>query len=126
MKKLGYGILAATLAVSHASQALSQTATDILHPSPAKLAAEAFNTQYGRLLAAETGRVLQASADAECVRSKKLTPETFGSRARELLVKNSAAILQVHAKLADRNKLESALAARAGKNARTDLSLIHI
>jgi hypothetical protein len=120
MKKLGTVVAAAYFAAAHASQALSQTAADILHPSPPKLAAEAFNTQYGRLLAAETGRVLQTSADAECVRARKLTPETFGHRARELLVRNGAALLEVTAKLADRKKLESTLAAKAGKNARSD------
>jgi hypothetical protein len=120
MSKLGYALLAAAWAASHASQALSQTAADVLHPSPAKHAAEAFDTEYGRLLAAETGRILRASADADCARSKKLTPETFGTRARELLVRNAAALLQVNAKLADRKKLETALAARAGKNARAE------
>ena len=120
MSKLHFVVLAAAWAASHASQALSQTAAEVLHPSPAKYAAEAFNTDYGRLLAAETGRVLQASADPQCARSRKLTPEAFGQRARELLERNAAALLQVNAKLVDRKKLESALAARAGQNARAD------
>jgi len=120
MSQLHCALLAAAWTALQASQALSQTAAEILHPSPAKYAAEAFSTEYGRLLIAETGRVLRASADADCVRSRKLTPEGFAKSAHELLVRNGTSILQVNAKLADRKKLESALVAKAGKNARAD------
>lgn len=114
--------MAALVAIVHAGETRSQTYTDILHPSPGQRAEEAFNTDFGRLVVADLGRILHASADWECLHKKNLfAPEALVEGGRELMVRNGAAILGAYARVSDRKKLDEALAAKAGANARAEI-----
>jgi len=117
-----YVLLAAFVAIVHSGETRSQTYADVLHPSPAQRAAEAFNTDFGRLVVADIGRALRASADWDCLHKKNLfAPEALARGGGELMVRNGAAILGAYAKASDGKKLDERLAARAGANARAEI-----
>jgi hypothetical protein len=76
------------------------------------------------MLVAETGRILAASADAECLRARNLSPRDLAEGARNLLVRNGADLLGIYAKVTDRRKLEEALRAKLGPDAQAEAAAL--
>ena len=113
-------LIGAVLGIAHPGETRGQTFADVFSQPPEHRAAEAFRTRHGRMLVAETGRILAASADAECLRSRNLSPQALANGARSLLVRNGAHLLGIYAQLTDRKKLEEALRANPGPDARAE------
>jgi hypothetical protein len=90
--------------------------------SPAQLARDTFDSEYGRLLVADFGRTLRASADPQCLRERNIDPRSLEQRGRELLVRSGARSLEIHSKLIDPRKYEAAFTARAGKGGSADFA----
>jgi len=93
---------------------------EFVERAPSELAALAFDTEYGRLIVAEFGKILRASADQECLRSRAIDPAALEAPGHELLVRNGARMLEIYDTLMDGGKFEAAFAARAGKNAKAE------
>jgi hypothetical protein len=67
--------------------ALAQLLTLRPNEPPAPLVREAFATPYGRVLVAELGRALRASADPACLSSKGVAADQLEPRGEALLIK---------------------------------------
>jgi hypothetical protein len=89
--------------------------------TPAQLARDTFDSDYGRLLVAELGKILRESADAECLRSRAINAAVLEARAGDLLVRNATRFFQIGVDLIDPAKFEAAIAERAGSNVRAEL-----
>ena len=109
-------LLCAALALLAAS-ARAQVAGEFIGRPPAEVAREAFDTEYGRLLAARFGSVLRDSAQPRCLRATAIDPATMEARGRELLIRTATRMLEIHAGAVDEKKLHAAFAALAGKDA---------
>jgi len=105
-----------------APAASAQVPDDLLDRRPKVLAQEVFNSAYGRLLAAEFGKVLRESARPECLAEKGLRPEQLEARGRELLITSGSLMLELGLGMVDGRKLEDAFLARAGRTARGELA----
>lgn len=92
--------------------------------TPAQLARDAFDSDYGRLLAAELGRILRESAEPECLRARAIEPAMLEARGRELLVRNGTRLLETDIRLVDAAKFEAVMASLAGKNAPAELAAL--
>jgi len=112
-------LLAALLAVAAAAHA--QIPLELREHTPAEMARDAFAADYGRLLAAEFGRILKESADADCLQQKKLDAEQLAQRGRELLVRTGTRILDTYWRMYDTKRFEAALATHGGVNAKAEI-----
>jgi hypothetical protein len=113
-------LLAVLLALC-AGAARGQIPIELREHTPAELARLAFAADYGRLIAAEFGRILRESADADCLQSKRLDAAQLGQRGRELLVRYGTRIFDTYWKLYDTKRFEVALATRGGVNAKAEI-----
>jgi hypothetical protein len=104
-----------------ATAARGQIPVELREHTPEQLAREAFASDYGRLIAAEFGKILRESADADCLQAKKLDDAQLDERGRALLVRQSARIFDTYWKLYDTKRFEVALATRGGVNAKAEI-----
>jgi hypothetical protein len=100
-----------------AAPAWAQVAGEFIGRSPAEVAHQAFDTEYGRLLVARFGSVLRDSAQPRCLRATAIDPATLEVRGRELLIRTTTRMLEIHAGVVDEKKLYATFAAIAGKDA---------
>jgi hypothetical protein len=115
-------ILTAYLALLCTWPALGQIPPELLDRAPERMAQDAFNSEYGRLLVAEFGKILRESADPACLKSRNIPPSSLEELGRKLLVRNAERLLRSGLALVDYPKFESALEARAGRGAKTELA----
>ena len=115
-------VFSAVAAVSGAARA--ELPSGYADRTPAQLARDAFDSDYGRLLVAELGGILRESADAECLRSRAMDGAVLEARGRDLLVRNATRFFQVGVDLIDPVKFEAAVAEHAGKNAKGELAAL--
>jgi hypothetical protein len=87
---------------------------------PAQLVRDAFAADYGRKITAEFGRILRASADPECLRTRRIDPGTLDARAGEILVRAGTRLYEIPIELVDPAKFEAAFAANAGPGAKAE------
>ena len=104
-------------ACAFAPGARAEYPPELAERSPAELAREAFAAPYGRALAAETARILVASADARCLQQRGLTPAALEGRSHELLVRNGTRMLRAVDRLVDGRRMRAVFAAHAGDRA---------
>jgi len=107
-----------------AAAARADVPAGYLDRTPAALARDAFDSDYGRLLVVELGRILRESADAECLRARAIEPAMLEARGRDLLVRNGTRLLETDMRLVDAAKFEALVASRAGKSAKAELAAL--
>ena len=90
--------------------------------APAEFVNAAFSAEYGRKVVAEFGRILRASANAECLRSRAIDPDSMEEHARAVLVAGGTRMYAAYFALLDAGKLEAALAALAGQTASSEFT----
>ena len=90
--------------------------------TPAEAARTAFEQPYGKALVTEAAKVFRRSADPRCLAEKKLDEPQLEAKARELLVRYGARMIEAYRGLVDLKKLEAALEARAGPGVKDELA----
>jgi hypothetical protein len=103
-----------------AGAARAQMPPEIADLSPAELARGSFSTEYGKLLIDEFARVVRASADAECLRTKSLGEAEIRQIVTESAVRNGTRFLEIGRNLVDTAKFEETFAMAAGKDAKAE------
>jgi hypothetical protein len=89
--------------------------------APAELVSASFADPYGRLLVAEFAAVISESSDAACLQTKGIEKNQIAERARAILLRVGAQMLQLFAGTVDRPAFESRFAARMGVDANAEL-----
>jgi hypothetical protein len=112
----------ASLNVAAATAAYGQVDNFLLEMTPAEAARTAFEQPYGKALVTEAAKVFRRSADPRCLAEKKLDEPQLEAKARELLVRYGARMLESYGGLVDLKKLEAALEARAGPGVKDELA----
>jgi len=114
--------LAFALAFALASAARADFPVEMLDRPPGQIVRETFDSEYGRLIVAEFGRLLRLRADPQCLRSSGIDPGELDVLGGDLLLRNGTRNLEIHAGMIDAAKFDAALSARAGKNAKAELA----
>ena len=92
--------------------------------SPAQLARDAFDAEYGRMLVDEFARVLRASADDACLAAKGIDPTSFEARGQEVLVRSGTSMLEFANSVVDAARMEAVFAERTGPSGKAELILL--
>lgn len=114
-------LILAALCLPFAAPARGQIPAELVERSPPQLAGDAFASNYGLAIVAEFGRILRASADAECLKSKALDAERLTERGRVTLLRHGARMLAIYGTLFDTARYEAVLAERAGPKAKAEI-----
>jgi hypothetical protein len=117
----GAALCAAAFALlTVAMPARAQMPPEIADLSPAQLATGSFSTEYGKLLIAEFARVVQASADPECLRTKRIDDGALRELVTEVVVRNGTRFLEIGRGLVNTAKFEETFEMAAGKEAKAE------
>jgi hypothetical protein len=108
--------------VAAATAAYAQFDSFVLDMTPAEAARTVFEQPYGKALVTEAAKVLRSSADPRCLAEKKLDEPQLEAKARELLVRYGARMIEYHRGFADLKKIEAAIEARAGPGVKDEIA----
>jgi hypothetical protein len=108
--------------VAASTAAYAQFESFLFEITPAEAARTAFEQPYGKALVAEAAKVFRRSADPRCLAEKKLDEPQLEAKARELLVRYGARMIEAQVGLVDLKKLEAALEARAGPGVKSEIA----
>jgi hypothetical protein len=114
----------ACLTVTAATAAYSQFDSFVFEMTPAELARTTFEQPYGKALVTEAANVFRRSADPRCLAENQLYKQQLEAKARELLVRYGARMIEYNRGLVDLKKLEAALEARAGPGVKGEIALL--
>jgi hypothetical protein len=109
-------------ALAPGGPARAQLPAKVAERTPAQLATDVFEADYGRLLAGNFGKILQDSASESCLRAKGLAPGLLPELGLGILERSARAQFEIASRHIDSKKFEAALAARAGPKALADIT----
>jgi hypothetical protein len=117
-------LAAVLVTVCWSGMALGQSGMLFPLEPPAEIARDAFATRYSGLLMDEFAKTVRESADAACLQSNGLDAAKLKQRGTDLFRRWGTRIMERLAGNIDFQKFDSALAARAGANAKQDIATL--
>jgi len=104
-----------------AAPAFAQLDHPLAQGTPLERAAEAFDTDYGRLLVRTFARILRESAEPGCVAERRILAHRWEDEARQILVRRGGQMLHAFAQATDRQRFDALLTTLIGPGATAEI-----